>query len=170
MENHENHFAMVENYVEKYQPIRQLSMVSKVMQSLYVNQGPRNKRFDPYAQYMKLEHEMLTKLHQEVLKDDGIACLHNQMKEIKFNVETLLNKDYQAPKQETINRMGIKEQMTKVQEGDQKPPPESLQRINKTKLYRKFTKQLTKSKGTTKKETELAGKSSERLKETPDVV
>lgn len=68
---------MVENYVEKYQPIRQLSMVSKVMQSLYVNQGPRNKRFDPYAQYMKLEHEMLTKLHEEVLKDDGIACLHN---------------------------------------------------------------------------------------------
>ena len=61
------------------------------------------------------------------------------MQDIKFNVDTLVNKNYEVPKMQTVNRIGIKQAYKEASEGKAKPPEGSLERI-KTKLYKKFTK------------------------------
>ena len=66
-ENHGNHFAMIENFVEKYIPIRIQSTISEVL-SLVLPYRERNKLAD-------YEKKRFKELHEVILDDDGIPQL-----------------------------------------------------------------------------------------------
>lgn len=77
-DNHGNHFAMVENFVEKYIPIRIQSTCSEVLSYVL-----------PYKEKLKLQEfdkKKFTELHQIILDDDGIPRLAEQLKQIRMNV------------------------------------------------------------------------------------
>jgi len=79
VENHGNHFAMVENFVEKYIPIRIQSTISEVMSWVL-----------PYKERKKLaefEKRRFMELHQIILEDDGIPHLADQLKQIRMRMD-----------------------------------------------------------------------------------
>lgn len=67
VENYGNHFAMVENFVEKYIPIRIQSTISEVL-SLVLPYNEKKKLGD-------FEKKRFMELHQVILEDDGIPKL-----------------------------------------------------------------------------------------------
>jgi hypothetical protein len=91
-ENHENHFAMVENFVEKFIPVRIQSQISETIQDLFMNNQEKLERLDDYEKGKFLEY------HQCILDDDGIPQLMDQMKEIRFEINDIYKIDYKVPK------------------------------------------------------------------------
>jgi len=67
VDNHGNHFAMVENFVEKYVPIRIQSTISEVLTFILPLQD-KEKLND-------FEKKKFAELHQIILEDDGIPRL-----------------------------------------------------------------------------------------------
>eukprot|EP00347_Sterkiella_histriomuscorum_P004957 403358437 len=87
VDNHGNHFAMVENFVEKYIPIRIQSTISEVLSFIL-----------PYKEKNKLsefEKKRFAELHQIILEDDGIPKLAEQLKQIRMKME---DRPYQSKK------------------------------------------------------------------------
>ncbi|CDW83267.1 UNKNOWN [Stylonychia lemnae] len=87
VDNHGNHFAMVENFVEKYIPIRIQSTISEVLSVIL-----------PYKEKNKLgefEKKRFAELHQIILEDDGIPRLAEQLKQIRMKME---ERPYQSKK------------------------------------------------------------------------
>ena len=120
-ENHGNHFAMVENFVEKFIPIRIQSQISETLHDLYLSNLDKIKRLVSFEKAKFLE------MHQCILDDDGIPNIIKQMKEIKFNVNDIYKVNYEGPKIANANREKIidriKEQkkmlLQKLEEGPQ---------------------------------------------------
>ena len=67
MDNHGNHFAMVENFVEKYIPIRIQSTISETLTYIL----PYKNR----AKLVEFDKKKFQELHQIILEDDGIPRL-----------------------------------------------------------------------------------------------
>ena len=70
---------MVENFVEKYVPIRIQSTISEVFQYIL-----------PYKERIKLsefEKKKFAELHQIILEDDGIPKLAEQLKQIRMKMD-----------------------------------------------------------------------------------
>ncbi len=78
-DNHGNHFAMVENFVEKYIPIRIQSTISEALNHIlpYKDRG----------RYAEFDKKKFAELHQTILEDDGIPRLAEQLKQIRMKME-----------------------------------------------------------------------------------
>lgn len=77
-ENHGNHFAMVENFVEKYIPIRIQSQISEALQLVL-----------PFKEAQTLhayEKDKFKELHQIILDDDGVPDLFKALRQIRMRV------------------------------------------------------------------------------------
>jgi len=89
-EVHENHFAMVENFVEKYMPIRIQSQLSETLRALL---SPA--MIDKLDEF---EEGAFAKFHARILEDDGIPALIGQMRKIKFEIDTIYDVKYKGLK------------------------------------------------------------------------
>ena len=87
--NHGNHFAMVENFIEKYIPVRIQSQISFTLQEVLPE-----KALGLLSEYEKARFK---EMHTILLDDDGIPQLAEQLKEIRFDMNNLGR--YQGPKQ-----------------------------------------------------------------------
>ena len=54
-ENHENHFAMVENFVEKFIPVRIQAQISETIHDLFMNNPHKIERLEDYEKGKFLE-------------------------------------------------------------------------------------------------------------------
>ena len=66
-ETHENHFAMVENFVEKYVPVRIQSQISETLHAIMPDQY-----VEPLDDF---ERGKFRDMHDAILDDDGIPDL-----------------------------------------------------------------------------------------------
>lgn len=78
---------MVENYVEKYLPISIQRQMSKALKNVEINEAKTGVDMDMF--YKKFEKKQLESLHKTVLEDNGFPRLNEQMKQMRFEVETL---------------------------------------------------------------------------------
>ena len=84
---------MVENFVEKYVPIRIQSQISKTIHSVIKEFLPQCvERLEDY------EQEVFGEMHQIVLEDDGMPDLHRQWRGMIFEIKKLNDEKYRAPK------------------------------------------------------------------------
>ena len=98
-EVHENHFAMVENFVEKYMPIRIQSQLSETLRALL--SPAMIDKLDDY------EEKTFAKFHSKILDDDGIPELIGQMRAIKFEIDTIYDIKYKGLKHINIREQAI---------------------------------------------------------------
>lgn len=75
-ELHENHFSMVENFTEKYIPIRIQSQISETLRALLSSN--MTDKLDDY------EETAMQEMHQRILDDDGVPTLIEDMRAMKF--------------------------------------------------------------------------------------
>lgn len=80
-DNNTNHFAMVENFIEKYLPLQIQSQISQTLQSCLPFQA--QKQLELY------EIKKNKELHQVVLDDDGIPDLFTGLQRITFDVKKI---------------------------------------------------------------------------------
>ena len=85
-ENHGNHFAMVENFVEKYIPVRIQSQISETLQQVLPY-----KEAQTLAAFEKLR---FNEMHTIILEDDGEPHLWEKIKEIRFEMDHIDFKNY----------------------------------------------------------------------------
>jgi hypothetical protein len=86
-DNHGNHFAMVENFIEKYIPIRIQSTISEVLTSVL--------GYDERTRLAEFDKKKFMELHQVILDDEGTPNLVEQLKLIKMQME---DKPYKSKK------------------------------------------------------------------------
>lgn len=86
----ENHFAMVENFVEKYIPIRIQSQISETMNVIV----PK----DTKKKLEAFEHERFSTMHQTILEDDGVPHLYKHLRRIHMDINKIYNPSYAGPK------------------------------------------------------------------------
>lgn len=79
-ENYENHYALIENFVEKYVPIQIQQTISENLQYCMTDQ--MRKQFAPF------EKKRTGELHEVILQDDGIPKLAETLKQIRVNLDT----------------------------------------------------------------------------------
>ena len=77
--NNENHFAMVENFVEKYVPIQIQQTIAENLHQCMTDQ--MKKQYAPY------EKRRTGELHEVILQDDGIPKLAEKLKQIRVNLD-----------------------------------------------------------------------------------
>lgn len=87
-ENNGNHFAMVENYVEKYLPVRVQGQISETLQQAL--------DYKEAARLVKYEKSKFMELHGVILMDDGVPRLYERIKDIRFELENIDFKNYQG--------------------------------------------------------------------------
>ena len=88
MSNNVNHFAMVENFVEKYIPVRIQSQISQTLQQCL-----------PYKEVQQLaeyERAKFKEMHQSILDDDGKPDLLKNLRDIRFNMKDIDFDNYQS--------------------------------------------------------------------------
>lgn len=92
--NHENHFAMVENFVEKYVPIKTQTHISKTLHFVFqhTNMHEALEQLDEY------EDTTFAEMHQVVLEDEGMPDLRAVYRDIRFDIKQIMDQKYQAPK------------------------------------------------------------------------
>lgn len=76
LENNTNHFAMVENFIEKYIPVRIQSQISESLHKVLPERECK--------QLQKYERIRFRDLHATILDDDGIPDLISQLKQIRY--------------------------------------------------------------------------------------
>ena len=72
MSIYDNKIKHVENYIDKYVPIQIQSMISKSIQPVITNESQSHR-------FTKHNEKLMTKLHEEILNDEGIANLEMSM-------------------------------------------------------------------------------------------
>ena len=87
-ENNGNHFAMVENYVEKYLPVRIQGQISETLQQAL--------DYKETARLVKYEKAKFMELHAVILMDDGVPRLYERIKDIRFELDNIDFKNYQG--------------------------------------------------------------------------
>ena len=71
-ENYENHYALIENFVEKYVPIQIQQTITENLQQVMTDQMRK--------QYAPFEKKRTGELHEVILQDDGIPKLADTLK------------------------------------------------------------------------------------------
>ena len=89
-ENHGNHFAMVENFVEKYIPVRIQSQISETLQQVLPF-----KETQTLAQFEKVR---FGEMHSIILEDEGFPNLYEKIREIRVDVGAIDYQKYQPIK------------------------------------------------------------------------
>ena len=75
MDNKDNQIKTIENYIEKYLPIRMQSQISEILSEVIVGKQK--------AVLEDVEKRKFDELHQALLIDDGFASLKKQMKQMQ---------------------------------------------------------------------------------------
>lgn len=87
-QNHGNHFAMVENFIDKYVPVLIQSQISETLQIAL-----------PYKEVTELveyEKTITKKFHEAILNDDGMPDLVSKLNKIKANLAAIDFSNYQG--------------------------------------------------------------------------
>jgi hypothetical protein len=79
---------MVENFVEKYIPVRIQSQISETLQQVLPY-----KETQTLAAFEKLR---FNEMHQLILEDDGVPRLYEKIKDIRFDMEHMDFDNYQG--------------------------------------------------------------------------
>lgn len=77
-ENNINHFAMIENFVEKYLPVRIQNQITDIMKTILP--------IEMKSKYLKFEKKKSLELNQIILDDDGIPDIVKHLKSIRMDV------------------------------------------------------------------------------------
>ena len=81
LEDHHNHSLTIENFMEKYIPIKIQSQISETMKSVLDKKAKKNlEAFNTH----KFEQ-----LHSAILEDDGNPAIHEQIKRLSVAIESL---------------------------------------------------------------------------------
>lgn len=113
-ENHENHFAMVENFVEKFIPVRIQSQISETLNEALKGNDAVLDRLYTY------EKGRLLEMHQVILDDDGAPNLINQLRDIQFDINTIYDIDYKGNKEFSKDKPSLIEKLKKKRQEEKK--------------------------------------------------
>lgn len=84
----ENHIVTIENFIEKYLPVRVLSQVSEVFNSVLTHQDGRDSAdLRRLANYEKLKY---SQYNQVILNDNGIPDIMRVIAETRNKMNSLL--------------------------------------------------------------------------------
>ena len=105
---------MVENFVEKFIPVRIQSQISETLNEALKGNDAVLDRLYTY------EKGRLLEMHQVILDDDGAPNLMNQLRDIQFDINTIYDIDYKGNKEFSKDKPSLIEKLKKKRQEEKK--------------------------------------------------
>ena len=82
----ENDISTIENFIEKYLPIRVLAQLSDILTAVY-----RNSESSEMKRLIKYERKKIGHFNEIILNDNGVPNIMKIISEVKFRINNVLS-------------------------------------------------------------------------------
>ena len=82
----ENDISTIENFIEKYLPIRVLAQLSDILTAVY-----RNSESSEMKRLIKYERKKIRHFNEIILNDNGVPNIMKIISEVKFRINNVLS-------------------------------------------------------------------------------
>ena len=82
----ENDISTIENFIEKYLPIRVLAQLSDILTAVY-----RNSESSEMKRLIKYERKKINHFNEIILNDNGVPNIMKIISEVKFRINNVLS-------------------------------------------------------------------------------